>query len=94
LEDSCKLKYKSLGIKFWEKGDFDGNGKIDLLFNGYYYAPLSIVAMQFSNDSFSIKHLSVFSSNYCRLPKVIMQDSGYFISLYQSYSFWAHKFLK
>ena len=85
LEDSCKTLYNSLNIKYWDKADFDNNGKMDLLFNGYYYGALSIIAMQFSNDSFAIHHLSIFSRNYCRLPKVIRQNSTYLISLYQSY---------
>ncbi len=57
---------RKFGARTWEKGDFDGNGRTDLLFNGYYsfrgngnYAErICLVVLDLGLDSFCIAELS------------------------------------
>ena len=57
---------RKFGARTWEKGDFDGNGRSDLLFNGYYsfrgngnYSQrICVVVFDLGRDSFRIEELS------------------------------------
>jgi len=59
----------------FEKADFDNNGHIDLLFNGYYRDCLTpFVILAFGNDSFQVRSLNVgLRERFC-MARVIMMD--------------------
>ena len=73
---------RQFGATTWEKGDFDGNGRPDLLFNGYDYLsgnpyanPVSLVVLDLGGDSFRIIPLSNYATEAFFAAKKIRLDN-------------------
>jgi len=80
-EDFYNEQGKKNRIVAWQKADFDNNGRIDLLFNGFFdgYAGnhfctiISFVVLAYGTDSFQIKELNkeIFSHYFSATGLVI-----------------------
>jgi len=75
----CNPLKQALGIKHFEKADFDNNGITDLLFSGYrkcersdYATRTVFVVLAYGNDSFRVKNLVMMKFRFdCFAAKVV-----------------------
>jgi pimeloyl-ACP methyl ester carboxylesterase len=81
---------RKFGARTWEKGDFDGNGKTDLLFNGYYsisgngnYAVrICLVVLDLGRDNFRIVQLSLGDFiRFFAAKKLSIRNQDYIVTL-------------
>lgn len=84
LTDLSPKKVDSFGAVAYEKGDFDGNGTTDLLFNGYsnvypnnHDYPKTGVILSFGRDSFQCTDLTRIGTHYMVAKKLVIAGHDY-----------------
>jgi len=78
-DHSSDIQYiRRFGAKAFEKADFDGNGRTDLLFNGFLNSGrppmLSLVILAYGRDSFQIHNITRGSGLDFFVAKKVMLD--------------------
>ena len=84
VSDLPANKAREFGATSFEKGDFDGNGTADLLFNGYVNHlgfpqsyPRTLVVLCFGPDSFRVTNLTDMISGNMIAKKIVLGNLDY-----------------
>jgi len=73
---NCNGLAESWGVQSWQKADFNGDGRTDLLVNGYWYNYATYLAIDVGNDKFKLITLSYSPFEKCEISNTISSPYG------------------